>query len=90
MTAVLSVAVFNLRCSSFPLPPALPFFGLSKDPISMTGASLRADISYFLMRKRDVCETPFLIVFQYPAVFPESGESTLIGCVTVGFVWDQL
>ena len=31
--------------------------------------SLRADVSYFLKRKRDVCETAFLIVFQYPAVW---------------------
>ena len=34
-------------------------------------SSLRADVSYFLCFtwKRDVCITPFLIVFQYPAVW---------------------
>ena len=54
--------------------------------------SLRADVSYFLCftRKRDVCAgvcvTPFLIVFQYPAVSPEFGDRALIGFLTVGIV----
>ena len=57
--------------------------------ISVTGtSSLRADISYFLCftRKKDVCVTPFLILFQCPAVSPEFGDHALIGFLTVGFV----
>ena len=50
---------------------------------------LRADISYFLccMRKRDVCVTPSLIVFQRPAGFPRSWEHAVIGWHTVCIVW---
>ena len=42
---------------------------------------LRADVSYFLCctRKRDVCVTPSLIVFQRPAGFPRSWEHAVIG-----------
>ena len=42
---------------------------------------LRADVSYFLCctRKRDVCVTPSLIVFQRPAGFPRSWEHAAIG-----------
>ena len=32
------------------------------------------------------CITPFLIVFQYPAVSPEFGDRALIGFLTVGIV----
>ena len=39
-----------------------------------------------LLAERDVCVTPFLIVFQYPAVSPEFGDRVLIGFLTVGIV----
>ena len=50
---------------------------------------LRADVSYFLCctRKRDVCVTPSLIVFQRPAGFPRSWEHAVIGWHTVRIVW---
>ena len=37
-------------------------------------------------RKRDVCETTSIIVFQYPAVFQEFVESSFIGCLTIATV----
>ena len=40
----------------------------------------------FHPRKRDVCETASLIVFQYPAVFQEFVESAFIGCLTIATV----
>ena len=40
----------------------------------------------FHPRKRDVCETAPLIVFQYPAVFQELVESAFIGCLTIATV----
>ena len=42
---------------------------------------LRADVSYFLCftRKGDVCVTPSLIVFQYPAVFFFPGIHAVLG-----------
>ena len=40
----------------------------------------------FHPRKRDVCETAPLIVFQYPAVFQEFVESAFIGCLTIATV----
>ena len=40
----------------------------------------------FHPRKRDVCETASLIVFQYPAVFQEFLESAFIGCLTIATV----
>ena len=42
---------------------------------------LRADVSYFLCcsRKRDICVTSSLIVFQRPAGFPRSWEHAVIG-----------
>ena len=42
---------------------------------------LRADVFYFLCctRKRNVCVTPSLIVFQRPAGFPRSWELAVIG-----------
>ena len=47
----------------------------------MYGTCLRADVSYFLCctRKRDICVTPSLIVFQRPAGFPRSWEHAVIG-----------
>ena len=50
---------------------------------------LRADVSYFLCctRKRDVCVTPSLIVFQRPAGFPRSWEHAVIGWHTERIVW---
>ena len=50
---------------------------------------LRADVSYFLCctRKRDVCVTPSLIVFQRPAGFPRSWKHAVIGWHTVRIVW---
>ena len=50
---------------------------------------LCADVSYFLCctRKRDVCVTPSLIVFQRPAGFPRSWEHAVIGWHTVRIVW---
>ena len=38
-------------------------------------------------RKRDVCVTPSLIVFQHPAGFPRSWEHAVIGWHTVRIVW---
>ena len=54
-----------------------------------TRPCLRADVSYFLCctRKRDVCVTPSLIVFQRPAGFPRSWEHAVIGWHTVRIVW---
>ena len=40
----------------------------------------------FHPRKRDVCETASLIVFQCPAVFQEFVESAFIGCLTIATV----
>ena len=40
----------------------------------------------FHPRKRDVCETASLIVFQYPAVLQEFVESAFIGCLTIATV----
>ena len=40
----------------------------------------------FHPRKRDVCETASLIVFQYPAVFQEFVERAFIGCLTIATV----
>ena len=40
----------------------------------------------FHLRKRDVCETASLIVFQYPAVFQEFVENAFIGCLTIATV----
>ena len=40
----------------------------------------------FHPRKRDVCETVSLIVFQYPAVFQDFVESAFIGCLTIATV----
>ena len=54
---------------------------LSNTPFPPSLFCLRADISYFLCctRKRDVCVTPLLIVFQRPAAFPRSWEHAVIG-----------
>ena len=40
----------------------------------------------FHPRKRDVCETTSLIMFQYPAVLQEFVESAFIGCLTIATV----
>jgi len=52
----------------------------------MTVACVQTSPISFHPRKRDVCETASLIVFQYPAVFQESVESAFIGCLTIATV----
>ena len=85
---LLMLSLFH-SCSDLVLLLLLLFFSL----LSFTGvllyiSSLRADVYYFLCftRKRDLCVTPFLIVFQCPAVSPEFGDRALIGFLTVGIV----
>ena len=47
---------------------------------------LHATTYYFLRWKRNAYEMLLLIVFQYAAVFPKSGDPSLIGCLALGFV----
>ena len=69
-------------------PPSRVDYSLKKSPTwyhyfacELQVACVQPSPISFHPRKRDVCETASLIVFQYPAVFQEFVESAFIGCL---------